>query len=948
MQLKTLGGLKLEGADFKQQKPLLLLCYLALEGQQPRRHIAELLWPRGADPLKNLTTVLARLRKTLGEVLGADQTRTWVSLRCDAKELLETLETQADAETLDAYEGMFLAGFNIKDISIELEEWVYATREYIAHQVRQALLIFAEQRLKDNPLQASHFAKRAYYLAGAAEPSPEQYQQLYHIFKLSGSPYAEEVHKEADVFGIVLEKPKQRAIQKQDPSQSGSSSVSHNLTKRLDPFVGRKADLAELKTLVRQEDTKLLTLLGVGGTGKTSLATELLQSFYEEQQFTGLYFISLEAVNSEPSILTTIASNLVFPLQVQESVLEQLKAFLHDKDYLLVLDNFEHLIAHAAFLTDLLTSCPELKILVTSRERLNLSAELVYPVLGLELPLETDSFKRAKERDAIELFIKRAKVADLRFSPDNGALAAIIEICTLVKGLPLGIELAAAWVKLVALDEILTKIKSNFDFLASSQQDTIERHRSLRAVFEHSWALLQPKEQQALKQLSVFRGSFKREAAREVTGVSIPILAALTDKSLLTVINFRFDMHPLIWQYSFEKLNEDQEQAWQSQEKHALYFLNLVQAHTKDYYSLEELDGLDQLELELENVWAALGWAKNNNLPLGLNLCISLESLWHDRGYCPEGYEKLSQLLTHFDSNQENLLYANALHTLGKMAAVVDTIENAKSLYEQSLQVYQAIDHQRGVAKAYISLGSLYSGVRQTNEAADYLEKARALYLALGDDYGASEALNELGINTVYQRKLELASPLFEQSLALKHKINDFRGIARLTNNMAAVYHSRTEDQEKALSHYKQALKLYQQSGNKRGAMIAQSNIADTLIDQAHYSDAKPYFASVVRFHKESGDRRHLQVTLNIILRLFCLEAKELEVAVIIAAAMSLAHDTIELSKPAQEQYSNHVKRLKQDLPDELFNQLWIKGMNMQPSELISFIIGHLETAAKQ
>ena len=239
----------------------------------------------------------------------------------------------------------------------------------------------------------------------------------------------------------------------------------------------------------------------------------------------------LETVHTQEEIVSAIASSLGLDLQANQAVLTQVQDYLGDKTCFLVLDNFEHLVKEASFIPDLLKACPNLKLVVSSREKLNLSAELVYPVGGLELPLNTDSAEEAKARDSIKLFVERAKSADLRFSIEEG-LADVIGICQQVNGLPLGIELAAAWVKVIPVAEIKAEIQATFDFLETTRQDALSRHQSLRAVFEHSWALLSQKEQDILKKLSIFKGGFKREVAREVAGATIPSLLSLTDKTL--------------------------------------------------------------------------------------------------------------------------------------------------------------------------------------------------------------------------------------------------------------------------------------------------------------------------------------------------------------------------------------------------------------------------------
>ncbi len=965
MQLRTLGALRVEGADFNRSKPLLMLSYLALEGAKDSKHLSQLFFPQTANPAQQLSVTLSRLRKGMPNCVERDKItkKLKVQISMDATILLQTLEAGKLEKGIELYEGSFLEGFDVPDISTELEEWIYFTREFLAHRVREALISLAQQLLKQNPSEvtkANQYAERAYLLSGAPEPNPEQFQQLYTLLVKGNSHLSAEVKSEAESFGIKLkelgkdlalnDKTKnifleQNKQQEQDKVQL-DPKVKHNLVEGLTSFVGRSSEVLELKNLVVQEDTRLLTLLGTGGIGKTRLATQLARDILAEasvrsESYTGVYFIPLETLQSQEEVIIAITTALGLGSQTQETPFKQLQDYLKDRSYLLLLDNFEHLVKEASFVPELLRVCSGLKIVVTSRVRLNLTGELVYPMGGLELPLETDTPEQARDRDAIKLFLDRAKTANLRFSLDE-TLEDVISICQLVSGLPLGIELAAAWVKLIPVNEIKEEIQSNFDFLESTQQDAISRHQSLRAVFEHSWALLTKKEQEILKQLSVFRGGFKREAAREVAGASIPSLMSLTDKSLLRVNNYRFDMHPLILQYSFEKLAEDEATKENTLKRHAECFLALAQAHPNDFYKREQLPLLDQAEEELDNIWAAFDWAYDtNHTDFGLKLANELCLFWHIRDYFREGAGQFSRFLAKIDLSNPTLSVAFALNGAGLITQTASGIAEAKGLFEQSLTMFKCLDNKAGMADVHLNLGFLYLD-DALSTSKEHLDEALKLARDHKLIFLEGVALLFLGHVAIEEDNLDKAIDLQTKSLELTRAIGDDRGTSRSLIALAESYLSKG-DYAKAKSLIEESLAIDKTFGSQTEIAASTEVLGRIALAQGNYDLAKQHLQSALDVYYRSYHISYLVVMLPIIVELFAKLELWQEAAVVAGTTIFIKRYGGIENLPKQKELEGCLEKVKVALSEHQYLRYLRQGENMKLEEAVDFILKRLE-----
>ncbi len=398
-----------------------------------------------------------------------------------------------------------------------------------------------------------------------------------------------------------------------------------NLPSERTPFVGRKDELTEIKQQLCE--TRLLSLIGPGGIGKTRLALKAAEGVNDDFE-DGVFFVPLAPIRSVKDIIQTIAEGLNFPIATHEDPQLQLLRYLRKRQLLLVMDNFEHLLDGVGIVSEILQAASGVKILATSRERLNLQSETVLHVGGMDFPAQAGS-KGALTYDSITLFMQNASKVRPGFDPSPDELGGIANICQIVGGMPLAIELAAAWLHIINVNEIAIELEKDLDILATEVRDAPARHRSIRAVFDHSWSLLDQAEQEIFMRLSVFRGGFTREAAQQVAGASLQLLAGLADKSFLNhdPDSGRLEVHELLRQYAQEQLEKTPEASLSAQEAHAAYYAEFMQQRGEYLKSSKQMRALAEIEADMENVRAA--WRYDLNQKNTPQIWKFIYGLWH-------------------------------------------------------------------------------------------------------------------------------------------------------------------------------------------------------------------------------------------------------------------------------------------------------------------------------
>lgn len=648
----------------------------------------------------------------------------------------------------------------------------------------------------------------------------------------------------------------------------------HNLPPQPTPFIGREAVLQELTGLLANPARRLVTITGPGGTGKSRLAVQasagLTGAFLH-----GVCLVPLAPLASAEHLPAAVGGALGFPFAGKDDPKQQLLHHLQEKELLLVLDNCEHLIGVADFVAEMLRSSPQVKILATSRERLNLVEEWLFELGGLTYPAN-ESGQTWPDYSALRLFVESARRVQKGYDPKQSDWPDILRICQLVDGLPLGIELAAACVRHYSCREIATGIEQGIDFLVAPWHDVPVRHRSLRAVFEHSWGLLSPESQQALRQLAVFRGGFTLQAARQVAGASLDTLLALINRSLLrwsTSLDKakRFDLHELLRQYAYERLADaGEEQA--ARIRHMNFFLELAEAGSLGLNGAEAPAWMQRLENELDNFRAALDWSLLNeeSISAGLSLASALAEFWGRKGHLSEGRNHLEALLVRMKSGTgagnrlRAPINARGLCAAGNIALLQGNLAEAHTRFEAGLSLSKALGEQAVAAAAFLGLGTTAWTQADFGLAQDHFEESLRLYDAAGDEHGRATALRRLGHAFRIQGHYAQAVTCYQQSLELYRKAGDRRGIAQISESLGLLARLQG-DLDRAQSLAEESLSLRRTLRDTLGISFSLFNLGAVAYERSDTQQARLYLEECLAIRRRLGDQVGAATALNIL-----------------------------------------------------------------------------------
>ncbi|MCE7989218.1 MAG: hypothetical protein DYG89_49320 [Caldilinea sp. CFX5] len=844
----------------------------------------------------------------------------------------ESLERLVEATKL--YTADFMAGFTLPN-SPDYDEWQFFQREGLRQSLAQVLAqVVCTYQAQGDYEQAIPYARRwlamdplhepvhrqlmqLYALTGQQSAALRQYQECVRLLQEElGAPPEEETTALFEAIRtkrlpgldkvtsdkVTSDKVTSDKVTHDYPvtlsplhpvTLSGQlQSVRHNLPAQPTPFVGRTSELAALLDSLQDPACRLLTLVGPGGMGKTRLAVAVAQQVLDavEQENSksrpegsrqnlkfadGIFFVALATVTAPDGIAAAIASAVNFSFYSDAASEQQLLAYLREKQMLLILDNFEHLLAGADFVAALLAAAPGIKIIVTSREGLPLQEAWFRPLAGLAFPTrEAAPASRSAEWDAVQLFAQCAQRAQPDFNL-AAVQAQVVQICQLVGGMPLAIELAAAWLKVLSAETIVQELQRGLDLLTTTQRNMPERHRSMRLVLEQSWQMLSGTEQRVLRRLSVFRGGFAQAAAMAVAGATLFDLVQLVEKAFLQVTQAstgegRYQLHELLRQYAEEQLANVPAELQQTQAAHSHYFINFLSARSTAVLGGRQVAATKENAAEADNIKGAWQWAVDHaqidNLYKAVNV---LYALYEFQSRYLEGvtvFEAALHWLAELAPAEPlTLLRAEMLTALGWLSNRLGRLARAKAVLQEAQALYEQLNRPPAIGaapdpRAALGVIALVEGdyaaaiayaeqVRQSSEMYDHPWHRRLAYYVLA---GAAMAQGDYHTAQRYAETVYAICQSIGDRWFMAYCLNELGHIARALG-----------DVQRAQAHYETSYQLRQEFGDAEGMAVALSHLGGLALQRQDYTQAQRYYEESLTLYRDINDKGGLARVLH-------------------------------------------------------------------------------------
>ena len=657
------------------------------------------------------------------------------------------------------------------------------------------------------------------------------------------------------------------------PSGSGSVSPRANLPEPLTSFVGRERELAELQELLR--DSRLLTLTGTGGVGKTRLAM-CIASAVLNRYGDGVWLVELATLRDADLVPQEVISALELKEQPGKRLTETLVEHLQSKHLLLILDNAEHLLAACAQLADtVLRQCAKVTVLVTSRERLGVPGELTYrvPSLSIPDPKRDATALSLVDYESVRLFSERAKLHVPHFAVTDRNAPALANICRRLDGIALAIELAAARVRSMSIEEVNQRLDQRFSLLTTGARTLPRRQQTLRAAIDWSYDLLSDDEKALFCAVSVFAGGFTLETAEQVcAGEDIPardvldLLTSLADKSLVIpeerASATRYRMLETVQQYAAQELQQLGNQAhWDR--RHDAHFLALAEEAEPRLTGQDQQAWLDRLETEHDNMRSALArtTATVGDGEAGLRLASAIARFWLVRGYLAEGRGWLSRLLA-AKPDAPTTTRAKAINWAGILAWKQGDYPAAFASYEQSLTMRRELGDRRGVGAVLNNQGLLAYEQGDYATARVLHEESIAIDRELGDRWGVAVSLIHLGGLAMMQGDYSSARAMNEESLAIFRELGDRGHIANALRNLGSLCNQQGQ-LPAARALYEESLVICRELGDRSGIAWARNGLGVTARQDEDYPAARELFEESLAIFRELGDREGIANALN-------------------------------------------------------------------------------------
>ncbi|HDQ72952.1 MAG TPA: tetratricopeptide repeat protein [Chloroflexi bacterium] len=907
-----------------RRKAVALAAYLAVTGERhSRTALARLFWPESDPPhaLAALRLALLTLKEAIGEEwleiertsLALCRTPDYWSDVTHFRHLLIGCEAHTHSpdsvcpnclalltNAVLIYRDDFMAGFTLRDSSA-FDDWQSFQCQDLQRRLDYALeklslgygargelhhaVPFAQRWLNRDPLNESahRLLMRLYTWNKQREAALRQYQRCREALEQELGRFPEE---ETDQLYHAIIEDRLPPLDGLSSSFSFRPLLSHNLPSQSTPFLGRERELAKLLALLRDPACRLLTLVGVGGAGKTRLALQAAAdvAIQDAEAFVdGIRFVSLASLTSPDLLGSAIARSLGPSFHGQVDVEAQILDYLEDRRMLLVLDNFEHLLSSpisssrlergakaAGLIARILGSAPQVKMMVTSREPLDLQGEWLFEVTGLKCP-PADRTEALEQYDAIRLFLQSARRVQPDFRVLEDEAPFVVRICRFLDGLPLGIELAAAWLQMFTCQEIAQRIEQGLCFLDTSLRDVPERHRSLRAVFDHSWDLLSDEEKDVCRCLSVFRGGFRGEAAAEqVAGASLPTLLSLIRKSFLHLDpDGRYAMPEVLRRYVEGKLDQHPQQKALARERHCEYYAEFLHQRHGDIEGRNQRQALEEIRKELENVRVGWEWAvKQVNMEAIDKAIGSLCHLYEMHGWFQEGeelltraWEALSESMQAMNDppTRDLLILARVIDWRGWLCYLLSRFEQARDLLETSYAMFCRLDEQEARALSLKNLGNVTTSLGEYAAARKLFQKSVSISKRADDQVGIGWGFDGLGYIAEAMGEYARARRLYQRCLGIWKELGNPEGITWSLMGLGSVAEASGEQNE-AKDLFDDCMAHCTKSDNQQGIGWCLDGLSRLAEGSGNYEEAKRLAGRGLAIFQEIGDRSGIAI----------------------------------------------------------------------------------------
>lgn len=734
------------------------------------------------------------------------------------------------------------------------------------------------------------------------------------------------------------------------PPIKSLDALLNNLPLQLTSFVGREKELEEIKQVM--ESTRLLTLTGVGGSGKTRLALQVAAETIGNFR-NGVFFVPLAPIKNPALVASIIGQALGIAEETGRSILDSLKDYLQSKSLLLLLDNFEQVVSAAPLIAELLAACGELKILVTSREGLHISGEREYSLPSMTLPdlTQLPSLESLSQFAAVELFIQRAQAVKPDFKITNDSARAIAEICSQLDGLPLAIELAAARIKVLPPHVIRARLEHRLEFLTDGARDLPERQRALRKAIAWSYDLLDEDERKLFQRISVFVSGCTVDAVEAVIGDNpdriflSDQLGSLVDKSLLREVDGingeqRFVMLETLREFGLGQLDSSGERET-TQKRHADFFLALAEESEASSESAEQVQWMDRMGQEYDNLRAALEWSKaaQDTSEICLRLAGALGFFWEVRGHFSEGRQQLSVILSMSIAQGQTAARAKLLARAAELAYRQSDYPATASLAKESLSIYRKMGDKQGMASMLIKLGNAATERGSYTTASHFLEEALIIWRERKDKHGTARALISLGWNALRSGETRLAKLRLEEALSLSQELGDARRMGFELSGLGEVA-LRQRDYAHATQLMEESLEVRRKLGNKWGIGVSLGMLGWVAMRERDWDRAVTMLRESLKMRQEIGDKGGSAWCLERLAGIALAQGKMEKAVRIFGAAAALRSSIASVIDPVdQANYKRNINSLRAKLGGQRFKVAWDNGHAMKMEQAIEFAL---------